>query len=168
MLMNEIKNRYSVRKYKDKPIEEEKLNTILEAARLAPSAKNYQMWNFVVIKDNDRRKRLAEICKNQKFVAEAPVTIAICMTNLDYVMSGGTPAYIVDGAIAGEHIALQAVNLGLGTCWIGAFHHEPLEEFLNLPDDFRVVCLLTLGYPADSKRERRLKEISEIVRYEKF
>ena len=167
-VMDEIKNRYSVRKYKSTKVEEEKLSAILEAVRLAPSARNYQNWHFVVIKDKDRRKRLAEICKDQKFVAEAPVTIAICMTNLDYVMSGGTPAYIVDGAIAGEHIALQAVKLGLGTCWIGAFSHEPLEEFLNLPKDFRVVCLLTLGYPANSKKERSLKELSKIVHYEKF
>lgn len=168
MLMSEIKNRYSVRNYIDKPVEEEKLNTLLEAARLAPSARNYQNWNFVLIKDEARRKQLSEICKNQKFVAEAPVTIAICMTNLDYVMSGGTPAYIVDGAIAGEHIALQAVKLGLGTCWIGAFYHEPLAKFLNLPKDFKVISLITIGYPANSKRERRLKELSDIVHHERF
>ena len=168
MIISEIKNRYSVRKYEDKPIEEEKLNAILEAARLAPSARNYQNWHFVVIKDKDRRKRLAEICKNQKFVAQAPVTIAICMSNLDYVMSGGTSAYIVDGAIAGEHIALQAVNLGLGTCWIGAFYHDQLETFLNLPKDFKVISMLTLGYPADSKKERKLKKLSDVVKYEKF
>lgn len=166
--MDEIKNRYSVRKYLPKPVEEEKLLAILEAARQSPSARNYQNRKFVVIQDKKRRKRLSEICKNQKFVEEAPVTIAIAVSNLNYIMSGGTGGSIVDGAIAGEHIALQAVKLGLGTCWIGAFYHDQLSEFLNLPEGYRVICLLTVGYPAHPPKEKNLKPLNELVVYEKF
>ena len=168
LVLKEIKNRYSVRKYLEKDIEEEKLLAILEAARLAPSARNYQNWTFVVIKDKKRREKLAEICKNQKFVAQAPISIAIVAHNLDYVMTGGTIGSVVDAAIAGEHIALQAVKLGLGTCWIGAFYQEEIKKFLNLPSNSKVICLLTVGYPAHPPKKRKLKSFDEVVRYEKF
>ncbi len=167
-VMPEILNRYSVRKYKDKEIEEEKLYAILEAARLAPSARNRQNWVFVVIKDTHRREELSKICKNQRFVAQAPVTIAIVATDLEYVMSGGTTGSVVDAAIAGEHIALQAVKLGLGTCWIGAFYQEEMAKFLNLQKGHKVICLLTIGYPADNPKKRFLKPFDEVVKFESF
>ena len=167
-ILKEISERYSVRQYLNKDVEEEKLYALLEAARLAPSARNYQNWTFVVIKDKKRRERLSEICKNQKFVAQAPVSIAIVAHNLDYVMTGGTIGSVVDAAIAGEHIALQAVKLGLGTCWIGAFYQDDLKQFLNAPKDSKIICLLTVGYPAHPPKKRRLKSFEEVVRFEKF
>ena len=168
MLLNAIKNRYSVRKFKDKPVEQEKLDVILEAARLAPSASNKQTWKFVVIKDSEKRKQLTEICKGQKFVSEAPITIAICNTNLDYVMTCGMNAPVIDGTIAAEHIVLQAAELGLGTCWIGSFYHDKMAGLINLPQDYLIVGLLPVGYPADEKVKRNLKSIDEIVVWNSF
>lgn len=168
MLLNAIKNRYSVRKFKSKPIEWDKLDIILEAARLAPSASNKQTWKFVVIGDIEKRKQLTEICRGQKFVAEAPITIAICNTNLDYVMTCGMNAPIIDGAIAAEHIVLQAVELGLGTCWIGSFYHDQMAELINLPEDYIIVGLLPIGYPDVEKGKRNLKSIDEIVVWDSF
>ncbi len=168
MFLNCIKNRFSVRKFLDKSIEQEKIDILLESARLAPSASNKQTWKFIVIKDEEKRKKLVSICKGQKFVADAPITIAVCMTNLDYVMTCGMNAPIIDGAIAGEHIVLQAVELGLGSCWIGAFYHDRMAELIDLPTDYVIVGLLPVGYPAVSKHKRNLKSIEEIVAYDKF
>lgn len=168
MLLNCIKNRFSVRKFLDKSVEQEKIDILLEAARLAPSASNKQTWKFIVIRDEEKRRKLTAICKGQKFVSEAPIILAICMTNLDYVMTCGMNAPILDGAIAGEHIVLQAVELGLGSCWIGAFHHDQMAELINLPEDYVIVGLLPIGYPAVSKHKRNLKSIEEISAYDSF
>lgn len=168
MLLNCIKERYSVRKFQNKPIEQEKMDILLEAARLAPSASNKQSWKFIVIKDSEKRKQLADICKGQKFVSQAPITIAVCNTNLDYIMTCGQKAPVIDGAIAAEHIVLQAVELGLGSCWIGSFYHEEMAELINLPKDYKIVALLPVGYPAIEKKERNLKPLDEIVVWDSF
>lgn len=168
MIIESIKNRFSVRKFLDKPVEKEKLDQILEAARLAPSARNLQPYHFVVIDDQEKRAKLNEICKGQKFVSEAPLAIAVCASNTDYLMTCGQPAYTVDAAIAAEHINLQAVELGLGTCWIGSFYHDKLAELINLPADHKIVTLLPIGYPAVEKGKRNLKPIDELVSYNNF
>ena len=168
MLLDCIKKRYSVRKYLDKPVEQEKIDILLEAARLAPSASNKQTWHFVVIRDKEKRKQLTDICHGQKFVSEAPITIAVCNTNLDYIMTCGQRASIIDGAIAAEHIVLQAVELGLGSCWIGAFYHDKMAKLINLPQDYEIIGLLPIGYPAIEKGNRDLKSIEEIVYYDCF
>ena len=168
MLLNCIKERFSVRKFQDRKIEQEKIDILMEAARLAPSASNKQTWHFVVIKDLEKRKQLTRICKGQKFVAEAPITIAICITNLNYVMTCGQTAPVIDGAIAAEQIVLQAVELGLGSCWIGAFYHDKMAKLINLPEDYQIVGLLPVGYPAVEKGSRNLKAIEEVVSYDSF
>lgn len=168
MLIKAIKDRFSVRKFKDKPVEQEKLDEILEAARFAPSAKNVQPWKFVVIRDPEKRAQLTEICKGQKFVSEAPVTIALCANNTNYTMTCGQKAYTVDASIAGEHIALQAAELGLGTCWIGAFYHDKMAELINLPNDYKIVGLLPLGYPDVEKGNRNLKPKEDIIVWNSF
>ena len=168
MVLEVIKERFSVRKFMDKEIEQEKLDSILEAARLAPSARNLQDWHFVVIKDKKKREQLTEICKGQRFVSTAPVTIAVCAGNIDYELSCGEKAYTVDAAIAGEHIALQAAALGLGSCWIGSFYQDKIAELISLPENYRVVALLPLGYPDTTRPVRNLKPIDEIVSYDEF
>ncbi|MCK4654811.1 MAG: nitroreductase family protein [Candidatus Cloacimonetes bacterium] len=168
MLLDCIEKRFSVRKFLNKPIEQKKINILLEAARLAPSASNKQTWHFVVIKDKEKRKQLADICKGQKFVSEAPITIAVCNTNLDYIMTCGQKAPVIDGAIAAEHIVLQAVELGLGSCWIGAFYHDKMAELINLPQDYEIIGLLPIGYPAVEKGNRDLKSIEEVVSCDSF
>jgi len=157
-----IKNRYSCRSYKAENIPEDKLKKILEAARLAPSAHNAQEWKFVVVKDEEIRNKLANAA-GQSFIAEAPVIIVAVSLDPEHIMSGGNPAYAVDLAIAMEHIALQAVEEGLGTCWIGAFDQEGVKKILNIPEEYKVVVLMPLGYPADKPKSKIRKKLDEIT-----
>jgi len=158
-----IKVRRSIRSYLDRPVESEKISKLLEAARLAPSAKNRQEWRFIVVTKDEIRERLVEACKGQKFVGEAPVII---VGIADPKVSRW---YQVDMGIAMEHIVLEAVELGLGTCWIGAFYPDKVREILRIPEDKEVVALLTVGYSKheDGVRTQR-KSIGEIVCYEEY
>jgi len=149
-VLRAIEQRYSVRSYADKPVEEEKLSAVLEAARLAPSAGNRQEWRLVVVRDEKTRRQLAEAARGQAFVAEAPVVIACCADTDDHKMTCGQACYPIDVAIAIDHMTLAAVELGLGTCWIGAFYEDQVKKLLGIPERIRVVELLLLGYPADS------------------
>ena len=158
-----------MRSYLSKPIEVEKLNAVLEAGRLAPSASNRQEWRFVVVSDETTRVRLAEAARSQDFVGEAPVVIVACAETDEHIMGCGQACYPIDVAIAVDHITLAAVDLGLGTCWIGAFNERKVKEILAIPRDIRVVALLPLGYPADSSvsKKRRLS-FDEVVKYENW
>ena len=167
-LAEAIKKRRSIRKYLPRKVENDKLDRVLEAGRLAPSAKNLQEWRFVVVRDEGRRKRLAEAAKGQTFVGEAQVVIAACATVTDYVMTCGQLTYPIDLAIALEHMVLAAAAEGLGTCWIGAFYEEEVKKILNIPPEVRVVALLPLGYPDESPHPRPRKEIGEIVAFESW
>ena len=168
-VMEAIKKRCSVRSYKNRPVEIEKLNKILEAARLAPSASNRQEWRFVVVQDRDTRQHLMDAAKNQPFVGEAPVVIACCAKSDDHTMTCGQMCYPIDVAIAIEHMALEAVEEGLGTCWIGAFYEGQVKEILSVPQDIRVVELLALGYPAEPPPSRKDRlSIEEIVMHERW
>ena len=167
-VMDAIRARYSVRKYKNKKIEEDKLLRILEAGRAAPSAKNLQEWRFVVVHDREKIQRLMAAAKNQRFVGEAPVVIAACAETDYYIMSCGQFAYPIDVAIAVDHMTLAAVEEGLGTCWVGAFYEDQVKEILNIPGRIRVVQLLSLGYPDDSIGTKRRKPLSEIVMYDEW
>ena len=139
------------------------MDVILNAAQLAPSARNIQPWKFVVIQDEEKRKKLSDICNGKQFVSQAPVTVTICANNTDYKMTCGQEAYAIDSAIVGTHIALQVTELGLGTCWIGAFQHDEMAKLINLPVDYKIVAILPIGYPDIDKNERNLKPINEIV-----
>jgi len=166
-VMEAIKRRYSVRSYQDRAVEEEKLNSILEAARLAPSASNRQEWRFIVVRDKNIRQRLMKAARNQAFVGQAPVVIACCASTDNHKMTCGQLCYPIDVAIAIEHMVLKATEEGLGTCWIGAFYEEQVKEILGIPKDIRVVELLALGYPdkpCPSHKDRL--SLEEIVMYE--
>lgn len=163
-----IKERRSVRSYKDLPVPDEKLTRILSAARLAPSAGNRQPWKFIVVRDLERRKALAEAASGQRFVGEAPVIIAAVALDPERLMECGVPSYAVDLAIAVDHITLAATEEGLGTCWIGAFSQDKVRKILNIPKNHKVVALLPLGYPADTTRTKIRKSLKEIVCYETF
>jgi nitroreductase len=169
-VMEAIARRQSVRSFSSSPVEEEKLFRILEAGRLAPSARNMQDWKFVVVKDPGLRRNLAEAARNQEFVGQAPVVIAACGTS-DYVMTCGQLTYPIDVAIAVDHITLAAVEEGLGTCWIGAFYEDKVKEILGIPETVRVVALLPLGYPAEPAKTAKAmpkprKLLEEIVVYD--
>ena len=162
-----IGRRYSCRAYMDTPIEPEKLDKVLEAARLAPSAKNQQDWRFVVVTETQTKKKLAVAANNQAFVGTAAAVIAGCSVS-DLVMTCGQGIAAIDVSIAMEHIALQATELGLATCWIGSFFPEKVRAVLGIDDDVEIIELMTIGYPADEKKATKRGPISNIVCYEKW
>jgi nitroreductase len=120
-VMDEIRKRHSVRSYQSREVEEEKLKRVLDAGRLAPSAGNRQEWRFIVVREKETRTKLMAAAGGQSFVAQAPVVIAACAETDNRVMLCGQPAYPIDVAISVDHMTLQSVKEGLGTCWIGAF-----------------------------------------------
>ena len=168
-VLDAIRTRKSVRKYLDKAVEEDKLLAILEAGRLAPSASNRQEWRFIIVKDREVRRQIGEAANEQSFVGEAPVVIVACAVTDGHVMSCGQLCYPIDVAIALDHISLAAVELGLGTCWIGVFNEGKVKEILGIPEEVRVVELMPIGYPVDpSKIEKRRLPLTQIVRYEQW
>lgn len=164
-----IKMRRSVRKYSGKPVEREKVVELLQAARIAPSAGNRQEWRFIVITEEEKRKKLSDAACGQGFVASAPCVIACCAKTDFHEMRCGQLTYPIDVAIAIDHMTLRAVELGLGTCWIGAFYEDEVKRLLHIPDQIKVVELLAVGYPAgkDAVSKSRLS-LDEIVYYEQW
>jgi nitroreductase len=164
-----IRRRQSIRSYLDKPVEKDKITLLLEAARLAPSAANRQEGRFVVVTDPDIRRKLAKAAANQSFVAEAGCVIAACADTDNHEMRCGQLSYPIDLAIQIDHMTLLAVELGLGTCWIGAFYEDQVKQILGIPENIRVVELLTVGYPADTllrpKARRSLDKIAHSDRW---
>ncbi|MHC4458935.1 MAG: nitroreductase family protein [Planctomycetota bacterium] len=166
-VLEAIRKRYSCRAYQDRPVEQEKLDVILEAARLAPSAKNIQDWRFVVVTDKEKQCRLAEAANNQKFLESAGAIIVAC-SSVDHVMRCGQAIGPIDVAIALEHICLQATELELATCWIGSFYPEKVRAVVNIPQDVAVIELMAVGYPADRRKKPKRKPIDKITCYDKW
>lgn len=165
-----INKRKSVRKYKSDPVPDEVLNRILEAGRIAPSAKNIQPWHFIVVRKADIKEKLIDTCRGQRFLAEADVVLCGCSSEKIAwgKMGGYMSAFAIDLTIAFEHMILAAAYEGLGTCWIGAFEEKKVKEVLQVPDDMRVVALTPIGYPAEEPKHRGRKPLQEIVSYEKY
>jgi len=162
-----IRKRYSCRAYQDKPVEKDKIDSILEAARLAPSAKNLQDWRFVVITEKKMRQEVADCTNRPEVFSKAGVIIAACSVS-DEVMRCGQAVAQIDVSIALEHIALQATELGLGTCWIGSFDTDKVRSILGIPDEVQIIELMTVGYSADEWKQPKRETIEKIVCYEKW
>jgi nitroreductase len=164
-----IRTRKSVREFTNAPVEKDKLDRVLEAARLAPSARNLQEWRILVVTDADRRAALIEAAGGQSFVGKAPVVLICCAETDHHRMHCGLKSYPIDVAIAIDHMTLAAVEEGLGTCWIGKFDPAAVRAVCNIPDEIEVVQLLPLGYPADpAPAGKKRKTIEEFVHYEKW
>jgi nitroreductase len=163
-----ISNRRSIREYRDIEVEEEKINKILEAARLAPSAANRQKWKFIVVTDKEIRQSLVKAANGQKFIEKAPLVLVACSTESETVMPCGQYAYTVDLSIAVSFMILEAVELGLGTCWLGAFNENEVKNVLEIPPDIRVVAIATIGYPDEKLPQRFRKTLDQIVCFEKY
>lgn len=143
------KARYSVRAYKDQPIEEEKLNAILEAAKAAPTACNLQPQKIYVVKSEENRKKLAEICK---CTFDAPVILVIGYDKTRDWKNKRMPGYSsgeTDAAIVGTHIMMEAWELGIASCWVGMFNADQVSAALNLPEEVLVTALMPMGYAAE-------------------
>jgi nitroreductase len=163
-----INKRKSIRKYKNTEIDDEKLKKILKSAQIAPSAANRQEWKFIVVKNKETRDELVDAAHGQKFIGQAPVTIVACSTESERVMPCGQYAYTVDLSIAVSFMILEATELGLGTCWLGAFDEEKVKRILNIPDEIRVPAMFTLGYSDENPTPRPRKALDDIVCYEKY
>lgn len=157
-----IRNRYSVRKFKSTLLEETVLQKVLEAGRLAPSAKNMQTWQFVLVTQTENLEKMAEICLGQEFVGTAPAVIAIC-SNEHRVMSSGQPVDAVNPAIAMSFMMLQATELGLGMCWIGSFNAEKARTMLDLDDSWVVSAISPIGYPDEPSTPRLRKPMDQVL-----
>ena len=163
-----ISQRSSVRAYKPNDVEEDKIKKVLEAARLSPSASNRQDWKFIVVKSKETKKKLAKAAFGQSFIGEAPVVIVACGTETKTLMACGQPTHTVDVSIACAFMILQAYELGLGTCWIGAFNEGESKKILNIPEHVRVVAVIPLGYPNQPTSKKIRKNLDQIVCLEKY
>lgn len=168
-----IRGRRSIRRFARTPVERKKILVCLEAARLAPSAQNAQPWRFLVVDDPELKAKAAAaafsgIFSSSKFAAAAPVILVMLVvpdlvTNIIGTRLRKTPFHWIDLGIAGEHIVLQAEELGLATCWIGWFHEKRLRRALKIPRRYRIAALMPVGYaekrPTRSPQKKSLEEV---------
>jgi nitroreductase len=160
-----IRKRYSVRAYRPDPLEDEKLQQVLEAARLAPTAANRQPFQLRVIPTAGREAELQRIYNRSWFV-QAPLVLCACAIPAEgWVRVDGKPYVDVDVTIAMDHLILAATDLGLGTCWIAAFDPAAAREVLELPDGVEPIVFTPLGYPADEPGKKQRKPLAELVQY---
>lgn len=178
-VMDIIKKRRSVRSYLDSPVENEKIEKVIESARLAPSACNSQCWRFIVVRDKEVLKQLVEnglekLPVKNKWAKTAPVIIVAC-AELNFIPHrlgakiSGIDYYLLDMGCAIEHLILTAAELGLGTCWIGWFKEKFIRRLLKIPSSMKIVALITLGYPEEKLKEKEKKRhpLEEILFYDR-
>jgi len=174
-----IKGIESIRSYSNKKVEDEKINFALESARLAPSWRNRQCWQFVVVKDKKIIKDLSKTSIINYWLQKVPVIIVACGDPKQSGFRNGINYFIVDVSIALENIVLAATDKGLGTCWIGGFNEKKVKEILRIPEHIMVVALTPLGYPAEKKRffenlakivtqNKKRKSLDEIIHDDKW
>jgi nitroreductase len=154
-----IKRRRSIRKYTEEPVSENLILEILEAGRWAPSAGNSQPWSFIVLRNGEVRRKIADATTTGKFLANAPIGIAVVID------PAASKHPVEDGSIATENMLLAAHALGLGACWIGAYnsvYEKRVKEVLGVPEDKRLLSIISIGFPAQSSLKTR-KELGEIM-----
>ena len=167
-----IKERRSVRSFTDENVSEENIKRLIEAARWAPSAGNTQPLELVVVRNLEVKRRLTAAALNQKLIQKASVVIVVCAditrSKMGYGHRGEELYSIQDTAAATENILLAAQELGLATCWIGAFNEKDVAEAINAPRNTRPVALIPVGYPAVVPSAPKKRAVNEIVHYEMF
>jgi len=169
-LMEAIKTRRSIRKYKETPVPEGLLKEVLNAARLAPSADNAQPWKIIVIRDVQMKQKVTQACNGQKFLIQAPVVLVVCGIPEEafQTVGGYMSSHVIDASIALDHVTLAAHSVGLGTCWVAWFKEEKVKDILGIPEDVRVVALTPLGYPDESPERPSRKNLEELIAYDKY
>ena len=162
-----IASRYSVRAYRPDPVEDWKLDKVLNAARLAPTAANRQPFQIIVAHTAGREEEFGKVYHRQWFT-QAPLILCACGMPADgWVRSDDKRRYLdVDVAIVMDHLILAATDLGLGTCWIAAFNARAARAALRLPDEIEPLIFTPLGYPADQPKPKERKALETLVRYE--
>jgi len=152
-----IKERRSIRRYKGEPIQKDDIEKMVEAARLAPSAKNLQPWKLIIVQDPKVLEELVPICQAQEFVGEAGAFIV--------GMVDGSKWSKIDLTIAMDHLSLEAVELGYGTCWIGAFDEDGLKQKLDLPEGYEPLVCMTIGVSDVKPGSPTKKTVEELVHW---
>jgi nitroreductase len=165
-LLPEIEHRRSVREYDSEGVDRAALDRILNAGRLAPSAKNRQAWRFVVVQDGELRARIQEAAFGQEYVGRAPVIVALCTTNIEYRMPNGQLSYPVDLSIAAGFMMIQAEHEGLGTCPVTTFREEDVKSILSVPYSMRIVMLLTIGHGKGSVEDPDRLSFDRVVGFD--
>lgn len=167
-----IKGRRSIRAYREIDVPQEIVEKLIEAARWAPSAGNIQPWEFIVVRNPETKRKLAEAALGQSFIEEAPVVIVVCADEersaRGYGTRGRTLYCIQDTAAAIQNIHLAAYAMGLGTCWVGAFREDEARKILDIPAGVRPVAIIPVGYPAESPPPRSRRQLKQIIHYERF
>jgi nitroreductase len=165
-IQDAIRLRKSVRSYTGQKVEPQKLDKLMESARLAPSASNRQEWRFVIVDGKETLDRIAQASCIRVFLKDVPCVIIACAEKTGHVMPGGQLSYPIDVAIALDHISLAAVELGLGTCWIGIYDEAKVKEIAGIPAEVRVVALMALGYPKDpTAEEKKRLPLEKIIKH---
>lgn len=160
-VMQAIEARRSIRHYTEQPVTDEELLAVLEAGRLAPSARNLQGWHFTAVRDASLRGALCTACNGQQMVAEAPAALVVWADG-ERMMGCGQSAATVDCSIALSFMLLRATELGLGSCWLGAFDQNAVKQLLGLPQEAVVVAVSPLGHPAETPAARPRKDPDEV------
>lgn len=158
-----LRNRRSVRRYKPTPVPRDMIEKIVDAARLAASAVNVQPWEFVAITDPDMRKRIADATDHGKFIAEAPLCIAVFCKDTKY--------YLEDGSAAAQNILVAATALGLGSCWVAGdkkTYSDNIRQHLAVPTGHKLIALVPIGYSDEPEKTRTKRELGQVLHYEKF
>jgi len=164
-----IRKRRSIRRYEEKDISDEQVRAVLEAARCAPSWANKQGWQLMVMRDADKREKVSGVLGGNpasKAVAQAPVLLVVCMDPAASGVMKGKEYYMADAGILMDHLMLEAAELGLGTVFIGSFDENGVREVLGVPDDYRIVAMTPLGYPAKMPGERPRNELDDMVHWD--
>ena len=169
--MNLVKKRRSIRRYKPDPVPQEMIESCMEAVRCAPSASNTQGWRFFIV-EGELKERLVKgamggVVVPNKWALAAPVVVALAMKRSVVTHRIGARIkdieyHLVDAGIAGEHFILRATVLGLGTCWIGWFNKKTVRALLDIPFDWDIPALITVGFPAEEPKPKDRRPVSEI------
>ena len=167
-----INRRRSIRRYLDRPVEFEKITTLIDAARKAPSAGNLQDWNFIIVSEKDLIKQTAQYCVDQYWIQTAPILIIVCglpeKHEMYYGLRGKRLYNIQDCAAAIQNILLAATDAGLGTCWIGAFEEEKVRSLFAIPQDVRPQAIITVGYSDETPQDKSLQHIENVTFFNRY
>lgn len=162
-----IKKRRSIRQYKAQEVPDDVLRSILDCARIAPSAGNRQPWTFIAVKSQETRGKLVEAAGKQPMLGQAPVVVVVCadleVCGARYEDRGRTLYAFQDTAAAIENMMLAAISFGLGTCWVGAFKETEVRRVLELPANLKPVAMMPLGYPDQERGPRETRPYEEVV-----
>ncbi len=158
-----IAARHSTREFSDTPVPREIIEKIIDAGRRAPTARNEQPWEFVVVTDPAMRRRIADLADYGKFIAQAPACVIVLCRDTKY--------YLEDGSAATENILVAAASLGVQSCWVAGdkkAYCTPLMNLLGVPQGFKVISLLPLGYGADTATQKPRRELKQVLHWERF